>query len=342
MGWSQAHRWLPGAVDLVRNLPGVGFGRMHQLESSALGLLDALQRGDAATDFRDVSPPPPSLATLWPPAPLVPLISAPALEREGIWSPVSPGCLRGKDARSLVRTRLRVDPERPEMAVEIVGVDLTHNALHLVPGSDLEGSGDIPEHLKEETVMAFNGGFQHQHGAFGVGTEGRELIPLQEKSATLTIDEAGRVWMGAWEEAAGRGWRQARQNLQLLLEEGEVRPKLWLMADGRRETIGHSVTRRSGVCVRGPRSFFYLWTLRGRARELGLAMKALGCSRGMHLDLNAFHTTLEFLNFQGQTCSERLSPRMNDVPAGRYLRPQKRDFIVVTRRKEPRETPVLE
>jgi hypothetical protein len=102
--------------------------------------------------------------------------------------------------------------------------------------------------------------------------------------------------------------------------------------------------------VRGQRALLYFWTLRGEARALRDAMTAAGCTQGMHLDLNAFHTGLEFLDLRGAqrspqgawegACTRRMHPRMSDRPPGRHLSGSARDFFVVRSRTRPHPAPV--
>ena len=343
----QAHRWLPPAVDLARALPGVGFGRMHRLEQAVLNGLDRLERLGAgpAPQARPVRPPPRALDPLWPPAPLTPLLDPP-MDGEGAWRPAGAPCLEAVDGEAplMVRTALRVDPERPEVHVSLVAMDLRRLSLDVIAGTADGGSGRVAP--SPAVVATFNGAFQSRHGRFGLMSGGRTLLPPSPGAATVAMDAQGRVALDAWPEGEAGEVVALRQNLQLLQEGARVEPQLSLVADGRREVIGHSVTRRSGLCVRPPGTLIYVWTQRGRAEALGRAMVAAGCHRGMHLDLNAFHTYFEFVavadgveGWEG-ACTARLERRMTDSPRGRYLTTQERDFFVVTRRQAPLGDPV--
>ncbi len=129
-----------------------------------------------------------------------------------------------------------------------------------------------------------------------------------------------------------------------------VRGDMALIAHGREEHIGHSPTRRAGLCLRAPHTLMFFWTLRAQAGSLAKAMVAAGCDRGMHLDLNAFHTGWEFVDLREATqdkqgawsgfCAQRLHPRMTDRPPGRHLQPQERDFFVLRARPKPLAKPI--
>lgn len=378
--WPNAHLWLPSLVDGVRALPGVGFGRMHRLEQGVFAAFDGLQRAfTVASPHGDIRPPPRALSSLWPPAPLQPILLSPRLVGEGLWEPLEAACEAGSAPSGLVRTTLRVDPERPDAEVILVAADLRRLRLEWVPGRDDEARlshapaspGALPEPAAR-VVAAFNGGFQSRHGAFGMAFEGHWGYPPLNDAATLALDARGRLHAGVWsafaeegdgptENASAKGerldahgqWSWVRQNLQPVWDGEQVRGQLHVIADGRREKIGHSVTRRSGVCVRAPSTLIYVWTRRGRAEAIGRAMHAAGCDWGMHLDLNAFHTCFETLELsspivaQGepdqprQGCARRLTSAMKDNPEGRYLHIQRRDFFVLMERDAPVDAPLV-
>ena len=348
-----AHLWLPPLVDAARAV--IGFGRMHRIEQAAFELLDdPVDHNDDSVDLHDpgaprLSPPRPGLEILWPPAPLtLALPPSAAFPHEGRWEAFDAPCPQGAAPRegAMVRADLRVDPRRPDVEVSLVAMDMRRLELRLMPGDagGPEGSaggpagGAIPQGDLGALVAAFNGGFQRQHGGFGLVHQRATLLEPLKGAATLATGPRGRLWMGSW-QGPGEGVDvvDLRQNLQLLVEDGAINPDLWLVADGRRETIGHSATRRSGLCVRPPFTLIYLWTLRGQAESLGRAMIVAGCARGMHLDLNAFHTRFEALRVldDGQSCEARLHPAMTDGPPRRYLSPQRRDFFALLARPSP-------
>jgi hypothetical protein len=339
LAWHHAHRWLPGAVNLARALPGVSFGRMHRLERDALDAWDRLHRlGQPTSARRPPTSPPDALRDLWPPPPLLPLLASPD-PTEGAWaSPQSP-CLPPRAADALSLTTLRVDPLRPDVPVTLLAVDLRRVGLQLVPGRDDGGDGLLHACLQANALATFHGGFQAEHGAFGLRVDNLDLLPMRDGAATLGQERSGRLLLQPWPAPPLDGAPWLRQNLQMLVYNGEIQTDLHVFADGRREPIGHSLTRRAGLCLRGEHTLIYLWTWRGTAQTLAEAMIAAGCRDGMHLDLNAFHTGFEWISlrdahtdgdgaWQG-ACAERLHPRMTDRPLGRHLSPQDRDFFVL-------------
>lgn len=335
-----APRWVPASVDAVRDLPGVGFGRMHAVEQRVLTWADALQGVDESAAGRVVRPPPDSTRALWPPAPLVVrLPPEPSLPEEGRWRPVA-SCAVGPALVSLQTTSLRVDPTRPDVPTELVALDLRAVELRLVVGTDDGGPG-APLSESGPVLAAFNGGFQRAHGSYGLAEGGHIFVPAQPGAATVGWTPDGDVWMGAWPPPDDFGPLEGfRQNLQLLQQAEAVTPELLVVdADGP-HPIGHSPTRRSGVCLRRPFTLYYVWTHRGTAAALGDAMVAAGCDVGMHLDLNAYNTGFEVLDpAAAPPCSRKLTRRMADTSPGRYLARQARDYFVVVARSPDRARP---
>ncbi len=351
LGWHFAHLWVPGAVNVVRELPGVGFGRMHRFEQRVFGAVDAVRRAFGPEAASGVTPRPPerALAGLWPPAPLQPALDGAAADGEGLWSAASSRC---RSDAAMVRTTLRVDPERPDIDVIMVSMDLRRLGVGFVPGRADGGpeAGRLPPERAPSIVATFNGGFQTPHGGFGMGVQGQEVVAALDAMATLVSDKEGRLWAGQWPPPEGVEPWWWRQNLPPLWDGQTIRDRPTIEVKGRRELIGHSITRRSGVCVRPPFELVYMWTLRGRALALGRAMEAAGCAWGMHLDTNAYHTSFEFVDLGQATrdgegrwsgaCTERLTPRMKDNPPGRYLKPHDRDFFYVYERSEVLDSPL--
>ncbi len=218
------------------------------------------------------------------------------------------------------RARKQVDPARPDVETTFVRMDTEALRLRLHRG------GAPPT----DSVAAFNGAFQIDHGRFGLRTGGVSHVTPRQGAGTLGVDADGRVKLWTWtSEDAEDQWVDLRQNLQLLLDTTRtpaVLEKMTLVADGRTEQIGLAPTRRSGVCLDG-HWLVYVWSRRATAATLGRAMEEAGCTRGLHLDSNAFHTRFEFLD----GCVELAAPEMTDGPRGRFRSPQSRDFFTVAR-----------
>jgi hypothetical protein len=215
------------------------------------------------------------------------------------------------------QTFLRVDPERPFASVYITLWDPRQVQLHVAMGTKEPesatgetGLGLVPREpeVMDKIVGAFNGGFQALHGEFGAMAEGRVYLPPKPYAATVAVMEDGRVGMGSWPGPGKEAWDEARanaqippamislrQNLTSVVEDGKYNPWLrWWWGAAPEDTKEQTFIARSGLCLTHEGHLAFLWGESMGPEELGKAMLALNCRRGMHLDMNSKHTGLEF------------------------------------------------
>jgi len=257
----------------------------------------------------------------WPPAPATPVVRNPA-EGEGEWIAVSddpyvasyPGAPPG-----FVTTYLQVDPARPFTRVYIVAWDPRQVQLRVMTGTrepesatGETGPGRVPRDPEtlERVVAGFNGGFQSLHGEFGMRSEGRDYLPPKPWAATVAVYRDGRVAMGSWidpPEGVRRyeeRWAlqqipedmvEFRQNLTSVVEDEEWNPwRRWYWGAAPQGDDEQVYIDRSGLCLTEEGFMAYFWGKSMGAEELGKAMLAVRCVRGMHLDMNQRHTGFEF------------------------------------------------
>jgi hypothetical protein len=215
------------------------------------------------------------------------------------------------------QTFLRVDPERPFASVYITLWDPRQVQLHVAMGTKEPesatgetGMGLVPREpeVMGKIVGAFNGGFQALHGEFGAMAEGRVYLPPKPYAATVAVMEDGRVGMGSWPGPGKEAWDEARanaqippemislrQNLTSVVEDGKYNPWLrWWWGAAPEDTKEQTFIARSGLCLTREGHLAFLWGESMGPEALGKAMLALDCRRGIHLDMNAKHTGLEF------------------------------------------------
>jgi hypothetical protein len=215
------------------------------------------------------------------------------------------------------QTFLRVDPERPFASVYITLWDPRQVQLHVAMGTKEPesatgetGLGLVPREpgVMGKIVGAFNGGFQALHGEFGAMAEGRVYLPPKPYAATVAVMDDGRVGMGSWPGPGKEAWDEARanaqippsmislrQNLTSIVEDGNYNPWLrWWWGAAPEDTKEQTFIARSGLCLTREGHLAFLWGESMGPEELGKAMLALDCRRGMHLDMNSKHTGLEF------------------------------------------------
>jgi hypothetical protein len=332
------------AVDRVRAIPWVGDDRMQWVKAVAFTALDrfhaATAHGTTAEDVHDElglstateSPGPPTFVDPevgWPPAPLKPPI-APALPGEGQWialdkdrfitpAPGSPG-----GAAAFVTSYLRPSRERPDVRVYVTLWDSRQLALHMEAGTvepisanGEHGPGIVPRkpEVLRHFVAAFNGGFQAQHGEYGMLSNGIEYLPPKPYAATVVELRNGSNGFGAWPNSAvvPDDVVGMRQNLTALVQGGKFNPwgRIWWggTPPGWPDQI-HSA--RSALCMTTEGFGAYFYSTNISAEDLAAGMLAARCAFGIHLDMNPGHAGFEFYD---------VAPDGNLPPLGRPLQP---------------------
>ncbi|MFT5357421.1 MAG: hypothetical protein ACI9KE_004656 [Polyangiales bacterium] len=322
----------------------------------------------------------------WPPATLTPVVRRPA-RGEGEWVAVvdDPYVRSYPNAPpAFYTTFLQVDPDRPFTRVYVVIWDPRALQFRVMTGTrepesatGATGSGMVPRDpgTLSRVVAGFNGGFQSMHGEFGMMSEGRVYLPPKPWAATVAVHRDGRVSMGSWTDPPEgvRHYREAwavqqipedmvefRQNLTSVIEGDEINPwRRWFWGAAPQGDDEQAYIDRSGICLTEEGFMAYFWGKSMGADELGEAMKATRCDRGVHLDMNQRHTAFEFYNvmpteelpelerrptadfeFQvdvprarGWTARGRLLARsMTPMRFPRYIRQDPRDFFYLTQR----------
>lgn len=255
----------------------------------------------------------------WPPSKLEPVLDD-AVRGEGVFMPVADEAFVNTYPNAppaFYQTFIRVDAERPYASVYVTLWDPRQVQLNLVMGTKEPesatgetGSGVIPRdpELLKRLVGAFNGGFQAMHGEFGMMAEGRVYLPPKPWAATVAVFEDGRVGLGSWPGPGRGGWDEERanaqipedmiamrQNLTSVVEGDDYNPwKRWWWGAAPQFAEEQTYITRSGLCVTREGFMAFLWGESMGPEELGKAMLALRCVRGMHLDMNSKHTGFEF------------------------------------------------
>jgi hypothetical protein len=364
--------WL---VDTARAMPFIGPGPIEWAEERVFALKDRYLRarytvtgsaGEAeAAQEPDAGPPvrlirlAPGLevgaespAVEWPPKTVVSPAFADPHPGEGVWrpatlafTPVLPGA-----PPSVYRTFVRTDRQRPYVRVELLAMDMRQLELNMVGGFEDPksttgscGTGRIPRdpELLTRVVAAFNGAFKTEHGSYGMMVDRNVLLPPLDDAATVARMQDGRTLMGSWPRGAPipESMASLRQNMDPLVEGGVVNPRrryLWGFTLGKDFTQMN--TDRSGLCMTPSGALVYAWGEDLSAQTLGAAMNAAGCTYGMHLDMNPYHTAFIFYGFEApvdpkkpQFESKMAIPAQQFSPV-RYVNGAPKDFFFVTLR----------
>jgi hypothetical protein len=355
-------------VDTLRAVPWIGPAPIAWAEDQALAVRDAYRRltfkpNAGATDVvSSAEPPPPVLDTSqasldeghWPP-PRIPTIWKQAEPGEGEWEAPDLPWLRkvpGVTADAYApfyRTFVRPDEERPYVKVLLVAMDTRQLDLDMEAGiEDPEpltgphGPGRIPRDpaIYRRVAAAFNGAFKTEHGHYGMMVHKRVLLPPVPGAATVVVLDDGRVGLGTWGTerkvgglvgVADEGIQSFRQNLDALLDRGQVNPT-------GRSQWGFTLpgkgaqTERSGLCVTTSGHLLYAWGDDVSATALARAMKLGGCDYAMHLDMNPYHTGFIFTaidDFSGKKYRTQLLTSAMSIQPDRYVQYAPKDFFYV-------------
>ena len=264
--------------------------------------------------------------------PPIPAVITPKLPGEGQWRGTGP--LVGGSAPVLVTT-FRPDPNYPQLVAGVAWIDHTRTRLALYPGryeppNDGNQQAQVPPQLRSSLLATFNSGFKLEDSGGGFFSQGHVYAPLKDGQATLIGYGNGAIDLRTWTGGPdpGPGIAFARQNLPLIVENGQLNPalsndSLW------GATLGNAVrVWRSGLGVDAHGNLIYAAADIQTAESLAQILQDAGAVRAMELDINYEWTTFNFYGVFGAGEPAKLLPGMSR-PATRYLSPDDRDFFAV-------------
>jgi hypothetical protein len=155
------------------------------------------------------------------------------------------------------------------------------------PGAFANSSAVAPGD-RPRLLAAFNGGFHVTESGGGWYSEGQMPIPLANGAASLVIYTNGSVRVGMWGRDFGLSpaVSSVRQNLGLLVDQGQVTPNINVGGDWGAVLGGIGNTWRSGV---GTDRFGHLIYVAGPGLfpiDLAHLLIAAGATEAMQLDIN--------------------------------------------------------
>jgi hypothetical protein len=311
------------AVDRVRSVPWFGDKNIQLIKAVAFEAGDQFDQivssvaGDdgstaVAEELGELTAAPTADTTDpesgWPPAPIAPMIS-PALKGEGKWVRLDGDPFVGKNAGApspFVFSFIRSDRKRIYSQIFVTLWDPRQVELHPVSGTvepksatGETGRGEIPRRpeVMKRVVGALNGGFQAMHGAFGMMAERVVYLPPRPYAATVALMDDGSTGFGTWPERAPvpSAMRSFRQNMTPLVVDEVPNPyKRHWWGGVPPGWTQEARTVRSGICMTREGFIAYFYGAAVDPEVLARAMVRTRCSYGIHLDMNAGHTGLEF------------------------------------------------
>jgi hypothetical protein len=270
--------------------------------------------------------------SLYAPPPIAPIINSP-LPGEGEWRRTGP-LVNG--APPVLVTTFRPDPNYPQMVAGVAWIDPSRTSLQLYPGryeppaGSFRGPMEVPPQLRGGLLATFNSGFKLEDSGGGFAALGQVYAPLHDGMATLVGFRDGSVDVREWTgpPQPGPSVLFARQNLPLILENGQLNPNL---SNGSLwgATLGNAIrVWRSGVGVDARGDLLYAAADNQTAESLALILQRAGAVRAMELDINSEWVTFNFYGAPGASEPSKLLPDMTRE-ATRYLAPDDRDFFAV-------------
>jgi hypothetical protein len=236
---------------------------------------------------------------------------------------------------------VRPDPAHASVVAGVAWIRQAGTQAHLVAGtvqpggSGWPGTASVPRRDVPRLVATFNSGWRMQDIDGGFELQHRIAGQLVTGEATAAIDDHGHLLVGEWgRDLPGAGTLVAvRQNLQLIVDHGQVVPGLDANAQDRWGSADNQLqyTARSGLGVDALGNLIYVAGVGMNLVTLAATMQSVGVVRGMQLDIHRqeIHFASWLPTASGDVTPFKLLPTMFHG-ADRYLNPDQRDFFYIT------------
>jgi hypothetical protein len=228
------------------------------------------------------------------------------------------------DGRQITVVRFRVG--QVQFNLHIGSQDPPTGAAVLGP----ESSSSVSTTEMPELLGAFNGGFKANAAAGGVEVDGQTLTPLIDGFASFVIDTDGTGRIGVWGltlPAPGEQILSVRQNLQPLLEGGQMSPEIGNVAQWGLTLHGVEATARSALGEDSAGDILYAASMSALPSDLATALSDDGATDAMELDINPEWIQLDLASTAGGPLATAVPGQFR--PADQYLAGWTRDFITV-------------
>ncbi|HSS09107.1 MAG TPA: phosphodiester glycosidase family protein, partial [Acidimicrobiales bacterium] len=225
------------------------------------------------------------------PAPIQP-IATPPIAGEGQWHPLGQA-VQGVPA--MYAAYLRPDPVYTSLVTGVAWVDPTlvravlYGGVQEPGGSGWQYQGSVAPADRPSLLAAFNSGFKLGDSKGGYYAEGRMVQQLKPGVATLLIRADGTPTVGE----LGRDFQMgpdvafARQNLSLIVDNGQPAPDLNVNSPKWGATLGNKVhVWRSAVGVTADGALLFAGGNNLTIVTLAGVMARAGAVRAMELDIN--------------------------------------------------------
>ena len=218
--------------------------------------------------------------------------------------------------------------------VTLVRFDAASTRLVLHPGyQDPGGFGwsthSVVQPAERAVLLAgFNGGFKLNLGDGGMAVGTRQAGALQPGLASVVTYADGSSQIGQWGQqvpAAGRAVANVRQNLRLLVSDGQPAADVDVISDWGATIGGAVVVARSALGIDAQGDLIWAGSMAATPRALAEALIEAGVQRAMELDINPFWVCA----FAFAPVSQVPILFGQQRPAGTFLIAWQRDFFTV-------------
>ncbi len=261
----------------------------------------------------------------------IPSRVSPALPGEGQWQYLQ--VVKGKPVSRVAF--LRPDATHTGFSVGVVEMDAhalkfaLHQGTH-VPGGKIVAPTSLTTEEKKTVLAAFNSGFQMKDANGGYWQNGTTIQPLTQGAASMVFGTDGSLKVQSWPGGEpGQGVAAVRQNLVLLVDNGQVtpevasdNPKTWGVTVGNKAYVW-----RTAVGTKADGSVVFIVGPALNVETLASLAKDAGCVEAMELDINTDWTNYITYSQPGAV-PKKLTP--DEFPnANRYGSASTRDFVAV-------------
>jgi hypothetical protein len=186
-------------------------------------------------------------------------------------------------------------------------------------------------------VAAFNGGFRLNIGAGGFQSYGRVAAPLRGGLGSIVTYSDGYTEIGSWQQevpASGRHVVAVRQNLNLLIDNGQAAPNADCTSCWGATLGGVSAPARSALGITADGRLIWAGGEHLTASTLAHALLGAKVTRAVELDINPEWVAGYLYRHRagpGRPSAVQVIPDQRGIP-GQLLTPYTRDFFTVTAR----------
>lgn len=264
---------------------------------------------------------------------ITPLFENP-IRNEGVWEKyyISAETYKPLYAKTFIRS----DLNRSYVKVYLYIFDMDRLRLEYIPGNkDSEeefATGKMNSEQKKKVLWIFSGGYQYQHGHYGIKYNGKVLFPPKKGAQTIFFHKDGSIKISEWtpNTVDNIDIIHFRQNELPLIIDGRMNYDIkyyWGFTEIDKDPI---FTVRSGIGMTDNNCLVFAFGENLSPKSLCLAMTMAGVKDGMHLDMNYFN--VHFIRVERSQNNRLKTINENDILSyynNIYIYGSPRDYFII-------------